>query len=120
MKNVIVKLDINYFHWVLLVRACYEIKKSVGSTFDTSKCCRKWFSISYTKRKPRNCEWPLKLLGEKNQHLLGKLIFKNWPKCACVGCTRQIWGNQDFIYSYILSKLTYLNMYFAIKCEAEQ
>ena len=24
----------------------------------------------------------------KNQHLLGKLIFKNWPKCASVGCTR--------------------------------
>ena len=34
-------------------------------TFDTSRCCRKWFSISYTKRKLRNCEWPLKLLGEK-------------------------------------------------------
>ena len=45
--------------------ACYEIKKSVGRPFDTSRCCRKWFSISYTKRKLRNCEWPLKLLGKK-------------------------------------------------------
>ena len=24
----------------------------------------------------------------KNQHLLGKLIFENWPKHASVGCTR--------------------------------
>ena len=46
---------------------------------DTSRCCRKWFSIIYTKRKLRNCEWPLKLLGGKNQHLLGKLIFENLP-----------------------------------------
>ena len=46
-------------------RAYYEIKKSVGRIFDTSRCCRKWFSISYTKRKLRNCEWPLKLLGKK-------------------------------------------------------
>ena len=43
----------------------YEIKKSVGRSFDTSRCCRKWFSIIYTKRKLRKCEWPLKLLGEK-------------------------------------------------------
>ena len=63
-------------------QACYEIKKSVGCTFDTSRCCRKWFSISYTKRKLRNCEWPLKLLEGKNQHLLGKFIFENWPKYA--------------------------------------
>ena len=42
-----------------------KLKKSVGRTFDTSRCCRKWFLISYTKRKLRNCEWPLKLLGEK-------------------------------------------------------
>ena len=46
-------------------RAFYEIKKSVRRTFDTSRCCRKWFSISYIKRKLRNCEWSLKLLGEK-------------------------------------------------------
>ena len=46
--------------------ACYEIKKFVGHTFDTSRCCRKWFSITYTKRKLRNCKWPLKLLGEKD------------------------------------------------------
>ena len=45
--------------------ACYEIKNSVGGTFDTSRCCRKLFSISYTKIKLRNCEWPLKLLGGK-------------------------------------------------------
>ena len=49
----------------LRIWTCYKIKKSVGRTFDTSRCCRKWFSISYTKRKLRNCEWPLKLLGEK-------------------------------------------------------
>ena len=30
-----------------------------------------------------------KILG-KNQHLLGKLIFAKWPKCACVGCTQLI------------------------------
>ena len=24
----------------------------------------------------------------KNQHLLGKLIFENWPKWPSVGCTR--------------------------------
>ena len=58
-------------------RACYKIIKHVGRTFDTSRCYRKWFSISCTKRKLRNCEWPLKLLREKNQHLLGKLIFDN-------------------------------------------
>ena len=80
--------------------ACYEIKKSVGRTFDTSKCCRKWFSINYTKRKLRNCEWHLKLLREKNRHLLGKLIFENWPKCASLGFTRYIWGNQNI--SFIL------------------
>ena len=49
----------------LRIWTCYKIKKSVGRTFDTSRCCRKWFSISYTNEKPRNCEWPLKLLGEK-------------------------------------------------------
>ena len=37
----------------------------MGRTFDTSGCCRKWFLISYTKRKLRNCKWPLKLLREK-------------------------------------------------------
>ena len=30
-----------------------------------------------------------KILG-KNQHLLGKLIFAKWPKCASVGCTQLI------------------------------
>ena len=47
------------------LRTCYKIKKSVGHTFDTSRCCRKWFSIRYTKRKLRDCGWPLKLLGKK-------------------------------------------------------
>ena len=45
--------------------ACYETEKSVGRKFDTSRCCRKWFSTSYTKRKLRNSEWPFKLLGER-------------------------------------------------------
>ena len=45
--------------------ACYEIKKSVGRKFDTFRCCRKWFSISYRNRKLRNSEWPLKRLGER-------------------------------------------------------
>ena len=40
------------------------------------------------QKKLRNCEWPLKPLGGKNQHLLGKLTFENLPKCASVGCTR--------------------------------
>ena len=44
---------------------CYEIKKSIGRTFDTSRCCRKWFSFVYTKRKLQNCEWPSRVLGEK-------------------------------------------------------
>ena len=47
------------------IRACCKIKKSVGRAFDTSRCCRKWYSIKYTKRNLRNCEWPLKILGEK-------------------------------------------------------
>ena len=64
--------------------ACYEIKKSVGRTFDTSRCRRKWFSISYAKRKIRNCDWLLKRLGEKNQHLLGKLIFENCFSKMCI------------------------------------
>ena len=64
------------FQESMLCWACHEIKKSVGRTFHTSRCCRKWFSISYRKRKLRNCEWPLKLLGEKNQRLLGKLISR--------------------------------------------
>ena len=77
-QNISVVVD-NFMITLQMRWACYETKKSVGRTFDTSRCCRKWFSIRYTKRKLRKCEWSLKRLGEKNQHLLGKLIFENWP-----------------------------------------
>ena len=38
----------------------------------------------------------------KNQHLLRKLIFENWPKCAFVGCTQKIWGNQNISFLYAI------------------
>ena len=41
----------------LRIWTCYKIKKSVGRTFDTSRCCRKWFPNIYAKRKLQNCEW---------------------------------------------------------------
>ena len=31
-----------------------------------------------------------KTFMEKNQHLLGKLLSENWPKCASEGCSRYI------------------------------
>ena len=62
----VISLKICFLHVLLIfTRACYEIKKSAGPTFDTSRCCRKWFSISYKKRKLWDYKWPLKLLAEK-------------------------------------------------------
>ena len=62
IKNHVLKLQKLFS---LIIEPVVKFKKSGGRKFDTSRCCRKWFWISYTKRKLRNCEWPLKLLGEK-------------------------------------------------------
>ena len=48
------------------------------------------FQLVIQKESCETAKLPVtfKICRGKNQHLLGKLIFENWPNCASVGCTR--------------------------------
>ena len=78
------------------------------------------FSYLY-KKKATKLRVTFKTFRGKKSALIDKADFQELAKMRiCQMYKIDLRWTKYFICSYILSKLTYSNMYFGIKCEAEQ